>query len=100
MSTSKLPEPARSYPVNPISISDLASDHRPVIVDFIMPMAVNDPCPTPPDFIDDDELNFFDVSAFLTHFSLGDTEADVNEDGMLNFFDVSAFLSAFGAGCP
>jgi len=100
MSTSKLPEPARSYPINPNAISGLASDHRPVIVDFIMPGVTNDPCPSPPDYIDDDQLNFFDVSAFLTLFSMNDLEADINDDGQFNFFDVSAFLSAFGKGCP
>jgi len=26
--------------------------------------------------------------------------ADINGDGNLNFFDVSAFLTAFNAGCP
>jgi len=100
MNTSKLPEPARSYPINPNAISGIASDHRPVVVDFIMPLAANDPCPSPPDYVDDDQLNFFDVSAFLSLFAAGDLDADVNGDGELNFFDVSGFLSAFGAGCP
>ncbi len=100
MSTSRIPEPARSYPVSPSAISGIASDHRPVVVDFIMPAPANDPCPSPPDYVDDDLLNFFDVSAFLTLFSEGDLEADINDDGQLNFFDVSEFLGVFGAGCP
>ena len=25
---------------------------------------------------------------------------DLNDDGELDFFDISAFLTAFGAGCP
>ncbi len=52
------------------------------------------------DMTGDGELNFFDVSAFLSAFAAGDLVADFNTDGELNFFDVSAFLSAFGAGCP
>jgi len=48
----------------------------------------------------DGDLNFFDVSAFLSLFSAGDLGVDFNGDGDLNFFDVSAFLSAYGAGCP
>ena len=48
----------------------------------------------------DGELNFFDVSAFLSAFSGGDLSADFTGDGLFNFFDVSAFLSAFSAGCP
>ena len=46
------------------------------------------------------ELNFFDVSAFLSAFNAADSAADLNSDGMFNFFDVSLFLSAYGAGCP
>ena len=100
MSNSKIPEPARSYPINPNPISGLASDHRPVIVDFIMPAPQNDPCPSPPDYIDDDSLNFFDVSMFLNFFANQDPQADITKDGEFNFFDVSAFLNAFAAGCP
>jgi hypothetical protein len=54
----------------------------------------------PADMTDDGELNFFDVSAFLTAFGSMDLVADFSQDGQLNFFDVSIFLSQFGAGCP
>ena len=53
-----------------------------------------------PDLNNDGELNFFDVSAFLSAFAAGDPIADFSGDGMFNFFDVSAFLGAFAAGCP
>lgn len=46
------------------------------------------------------ELNFFDVSAFLSAFDSADPSVDLNNDGEVNFFDVSLFLSAFNAGCP
>ena len=46
------------------------------------------------------QLNFFDVSAFLSLFNDEDPTADLNEDGRWNFFDVSAFINAFTAGCP
>jgi len=52
------------------------------------------------DFTGDGELNFFDVSAFLTLFSSQDSAADLNNDGELNFFDVSLFLNYFVTGCP
>jgi len=52
------------------------------------------------DLTDDGELNFFDVSAFLSAFNDGDSSADFTGDGNFNFFDVSAFLKAFAAGCP
>lgn len=54
----------------------------------------------PADINGDTALNFFDVSAFLTAFAIGDPAADINHDGMFNFFDVSDFLTAFTAGCP
>jgi len=54
----------------------------------------------PADLTGDGELNFFDVSAFLTAFNAQDAAADFNDDGAWNFFDVSAYLSAFNAGCP
>jgi len=52
------------------------------------------------DLTGDGELNFFDVSAFLTAFGAGDPSADITGDSEFNFFDVSAFLNAFSAGCP
>ena len=54
----------------------------------------------PADLTGDGVLNFFDVSAFLSAFSAGDSAADFDDNGVFNFFDVSAFLSAFSAGCP
>jgi hypothetical protein len=52
------------------------------------------------DLNEDGLLNFFDVSAFLSAFSVGDPSADFTGDGAFNFFDVSAFLQAFSDGCP
>jgi hypothetical protein len=46
------------------------------------------------------ELNFFDVSAFLSAFNAQEPEADFNSDGDFNFFDVSMFLSLYNMGCP
>ncbi len=48
----------------------------------------------------DGDLDFFDVSAFLSAYNAMDIVADFNDDGMFNFFDVSAFLNAYNAGCP
>tara|TARA_E500000318_G_scaffold14854_5_gene14876 strand:+ start:12415 stop:13275 length:861 start_codon:yes stop_codon:yes gene_type:complete len=46
------------------------------------------------------ELNFFDVSAFLTAYNAQSVDADLNNDGEWNFFDVSAFLTEYSTGCP
>jgi hypothetical protein len=54
----------------------------------------------PADLDGDGDYDFFDVSAFLTYFQLGDLTADFTGDGELSFFDVSAYLNAFNAGCP
>ena len=57
-----------------------------------------DPCPA--DLNGDGNLNFFDVSAFLTAFNQNNPLADFTGDGNYDFFDVSAFLTAFSGGCP
>jgi|GEM_PF-2620636 len=46
------------------------------------------------------QLNFFDVSAFLTAFGNQESIADLTGDGEFNFFDVSDFLAVFAHGCP
>ena len=46
------------------------------------------------------QLNFFDVSAFLSAFNAQNPDADLNDDGQFNFFDVSSFLSIYNTGCP
>lgn len=56
------------------------------------------PCPI--DYNNDGQLNFFDVSLFLSFFAANDPAADLVADGSFNFFDVSAFLTLFSAGCP
>jgi len=57
-----------------------------------------DPCPA--DLNGDGNLNFFDVSAFLTAYNKMNPMADFNGDGAYDFFDVSEFLTAYNAGCP
>jgi len=52
------------------------------------------------DLTGEGDLNFLDVSAFLSAFGMQDPVADFTGEGDFNFLDVSAFLSAFGAGCP
>ena len=52
------------------------------------------------DLVPDGELNFFDVSAFLSSFASLDPAADINGDGNFNFFDVSSFLTLLSSGCP
>jgi hypothetical protein len=54
----------------------------------------------PADYNEDGELNFFDISEFLSLFNQQDPEADFNGDGDFNFFDISAFLQSFSEGCP
>jgi hypothetical protein len=54
----------------------------------------------PADLTMDGELDFFDVSAFLTALANEQPVADFTNDGEYDFFDVSAFLMAFSGGCP
>ena len=46
------------------------------------------------------ELDFFDISAFLSLYTDDDSAADVNGDGSIDFFDISGFLTVFSLGCP
>ena len=70
-------------------------DNIGVTKDFI---EETEPCPA--DFTGEGQLNFLDVSAFLTAFGAGEPEADFDDSGTFNFLDVSAFLAAYGNGCP
>ena len=47
----------------------------------------------------DQQLNFFDISAFLALFAAMDPAVDFNHDGLFNFFDISIFVAAIN-GCP
>lgn len=57
-----------------------------------------DACTAAADLNGDGDLNFFDVSEFLTLYNAQDPSADFNDDGLFNFFDVSAFLTSFNEG--
>jgi beta-glucanase (GH16 family) len=46
------------------------------------------------------DLNFFDVSSYLSLLSAEDPSADLTDDGAFNFFDISEFLSLYSQGCP
>ncbi|MBL4697983.1 MAG: hypothetical protein JKX70_04030 [Phycisphaerales bacterium] len=45
------------------------------------------------------QFDFFDISSFITEFSAGSADADMNADGMLNFFDIAEFVAQVQTGC-
>ena len=55
-------------------------------------------CVLAADLTGDGDVDFFDISAFLTAFNSQQPVADFTGDGIFDFFDVSAFLSAFSSG--
>lgn len=65
---------------------------------YILDSSNTNTCPS--DLNKDNELDFFDISAFLTLYAASDPAADFNDDAAIDFFDISAFLTAFTAGCP
>ena len=67
---------------------------------FVATPVPADPCPSPPDFVDDDQLDIFDVFAYLDLFNANDPSADITGDGFFDIFDVFGFLDLFNAGCP
>ena len=52
------------------------------------------------DLNDDGELDFLDISAFLSAYTNMQTGADLNSDGAFDFLDISAFISSYSSGCP
>jgi endonuclease/exonuclease/phosphatase family metal-dependent hydrolase len=101
MTASNQPFPVSTFP-NPIVASSLASDHRPVLVDLILPLAPAFPGCSPFDLAEPYAvLNFFDVAGYLALYNAGDDAADLaSPAGVLNFFDLSAYLAGYNAGCP
>ncbi|HCT46662.1 MAG: hypothetical protein CMJ35_04635 [Phycisphaerae bacterium] len=69
--------------------SNFMSESRTFTVDVCTPAA---------DLTGDGNVDFFDVSAFLTAFNNQDPTADMDGDGAYTFFDVSSFLVLFSAG--
>ncbi len=100
MTTAKIPAPADTFQINPLGVSNIASDHRPVVVDFILPLAQEDPCPMPPDYLDDDILDISDINFFLLAYTTASLAADVTNNGVVDVLDVFAFLDLYLAGCP
>lgn len=54
----------------------------------------------PADLNGDNEVDFIDISAFLSAFGSQDSLADFNNDDNYDFLDISLFLAAFADGCP
>lgn len=52
------------------------------------------------DFNNDDALNFFDISEFISAFQSSLVAADFNNDGQINAFDIFDFIGDFNTGCP
>lgn len=54
----------------------------------------------PVDLNDDGELDFIDISAFLSSFTEQTSQSDLNGDDAWDFIDISAFINGFSTGCP
>jgi hypothetical protein len=81
-----------------LNVSDQSSYDFGIVLDACLIVTTNIDCP--PDLTGEGDLNFLDVSAFLTAFANQEPAADFNPDGNFNFLDVSAFLAQFADGCP
>lgn len=68
-------------------------------IQLLSSVTINAP-PCPADLNNDTQLDFLDISAFLTAFGISDPIADLNSDANFDFLDISAFLDSFAAGCP
>ncbi|MEZ6244328.1 MAG: GC-type dockerin domain-anchored protein [Phycisphaerales bacterium] len=101
VTTSVLPYPVNGFPGSPGVASGIASDHRPVIVDLILPAAAPAGCNGADLAEPYGQIDFSDVVAFLTAFATMSPDADLAEPfGQWDFSDIVAFLGLFGEGCP
>ncbi|MFT5423819.1 MAG: endonuclease/exonuclease/phosphatase family metal-dependent hydrolase [Phycisphaerales bacterium] len=96
LTSSNFPAVITSSPRGWAAVSGNASDHRPVIVDLILP-APAAPCPA--DITGDGVVDNGDIGAFVTLFLAGDSSADLTGDGVVDNGDIGAFVTAFLIGC-
>ncbi len=101
MTQAAIPYPVSGFPNSPAAASGIASDHRPVVVDFILPAAPSHPGCTIADLAEPfGAVDLFDLLAFLDAYSTGAPAADVAEPAGVDLFDLLAYLDLFAAGCP
>ncbi|MEZ6234255.1 MAG: GC-type dockerin domain-anchored protein [Phycisphaerales bacterium] len=116
-----LPPPCTTFPVSPGNITPIAADHRPVIVDYILPLAMT-ACPAdlttsaipgqPGYGVPDGILNNNDFFYYLNEFAAGNLAvADLTTgavqgqpgygvpNGILDNNDFFYYLAIFAAGC-
>ena len=78
------------------------ADHSPydtgVITDACLSLTTSTACTA--DLNNDGELDFLDISEFLSAYSASNPLADLNNDGQYDFLDISEFLTAYTTGCP
>jgi endonuclease/exonuclease/phosphatase family metal-dependent hydrolase len=90
------PAPIDTYPPNAALISTTASDHRPVIIDFILPLA---PPACPADLNGDMVIDTADLGILIGQFG-GMGSADINGDGTVDTADLGILIGVFGTPCP
>lgn len=96
-----LPPPVNTFPFFAASASSTASDHRPVIIDFQLPLAEAKPKPCLGDLNNDNIINADDLGILLAEFGCSGSSciADLNADGQVNADDLGILLAAFGNTC-
>lgn len=101
-SNDQLPEPVRTFPAVPYLASSIAADHRPVIVDIMLPLAVGGGGCNQADLAKPfGILDLADINAFTTGFITQDPIADLAEPlGVFDLADINAFIDGFTSGCP
>ncbi len=92
------PPPVNTFPPVPQSTSGVASDHRCVLVDFIVPLVPPPPtCPT--DFNDDGVTDTADLGILIDGFGGPGPEGDANGDLVVDTADLGLVIDGFGP-CP
>ena len=96
LTSSNFPPAITGFPRGWSAVSGFAADHRPVVVDLILPAP---PPACAADVNGDGILDNGDIGDFVTLFLSGDPSADFTGDGLLDNGDIGAFITLFLAGC-
>lgn len=108
LTAGQMPPEINGFGFGASTASSTASDHRPVVADFILRRVGIDGCIEPPDcgptvgdLNSDGVVNLTDLSQLLSNFGQPGSlaQGDISGDGFVDLTDLSRLLSRFGVTC-
>ena len=82
-------------------VAPVPSDSRLIIRACYLPNEIRIGAICKPDINCDGQLNFFDISTFISLYNVQDPDADISAPfGVWNFFDIATYIGQYNTGCP